>query len=358
MQLNDIIARLKGESLTTSIDVGHYAIKLVTVEHRRNGMLRVVAADSEQVPEGAIVDNEIRDERAVLSALANLLDRSAPGGVRGDLVVSVNWTAGVLCDRVSVKVDKNRSEDETILQAAMSRSPFDDTDNVLDYEILNRRDDGVVDTLVVAAKNNMLNNWASFFSKAGLKPVAIDIDAFAICNVFFKVYEGADPEQPVAIFNMGERKAHISYTRNGMFQAARAVQSGTMDNAMQQISRQISMEPAVCRAILMGKKKDFDADQFNQALGYVCEEMSMGVEIAMRYFGNSDSANSGPPRIYLTGGGACLPGLAKHMSERLGLEVEVFDPFLGIEIDGGYLPADPASRNTFTPALGLALRRF
>jgi len=363
LQLHDIIARLRGDTVTTGIDVGHYSIKLVTVEHSRSGANKLVAADLEVLPEGVVVDNEIRDSRALSEALSNLLTRAAPGGVRGDLVVSVNWTSGVLCDRVNVKLDKGRNEDEAILQSAMSRSPFDDTDNVLDYEILHRREDSSVEALVVAAKNNMLNNWASFFNIAGLKPVAIDIDAFAACNTYYSSPMSLqDPEQSVVLFNMGEKKAHLSFLRGGVFQTARVVQSGSFDNALQLVSRNLGLDTAACRAILQGKKKDgFDPAMLQGAMEYVCEEVSMGVEIALRYFSAMD-ASAKQMRVLLTGGGASLPGLAQKMSERLSMPVSLLQPFDSVDYDitlldgiGGDLAA---VQNIFAPALGLALRRF
>lgn len=360
MQLHDIIARLRGESLTTGLDIGHYSIKLVTIEHKRSGARRVVAADMEPLPEGAIVDNEIRNAGVLTTALNNLLDRAAPGGVRGELVVSVNWTSGILCDRISVRVDKGRNEDEAILQTAMSRSPFDDTDNVLDYEILNRKEDGTVEALVVAAKNNMLNNWASFFSNAGLKPTAIDVDAFAVCNTYFASMGEDAVDQSVAVFNMGEKKAHLSFIRSGVFQTARTVQSGTMDNAIQLVSRHVGLDIDACRLILQGKKKDgFDPDALATAMDYVCEEMSMGVEIALRYFSATDSSGRST-KVLLTGGGASLPGLAKMIGDRLSLDVQVLKPFESVEYDASlFADGNPdALANIYAPALGLAMRRF
>ena len=357
LQLHEFIGRLRGETLTTGLDVGHSGIKLVTVEHKRNGKCTVLAAGMEPLPEGAVVDNEIRDQRAVQDALSKLLDRTSMGSVRGDLVVSVNWTAGVLCDRIGVRVDKGRNEDEAILQTAMSRSPFDDTDNVLDYEILSRQD-GSVDALVVAAKNNMLNSWASFFSNAGFHPVAIDIDAFSLCNVYY--HNASETDGSIAIFNMGEKKSHISFIRDGVFHAARAVQSGTVGGAIQLISRQLGVDSATCIAILQGKKKDFDQSLLDTSMEYVCEEMSMGVEIALRYFSASDSTGS-PVKVWLTGGGATLPGLAKLMSDRLSIDVQLMQPFANVDYDPEVIEgvgSHDSLLNLYAPALGLALRRF
>ena len=325
-------------------------------------MRRLLAADLEPLPENVIVENEIRDPRTLTDSVQRLLQRALPSGQYGDLVTSVNWTSGILCDRIAVRVDKGRNEDETILQTAMSRSPFDDTDNVLDYEVVNRREDGTVEALVVAAKSNMLNSWANFLVNAGLKPAAIDVDAFAVCNAFFASSGGLELDKPVAIFNMGEKKSHLSYVKDGVFQTARNVQSGNLDNALQLVSRHMGLEPSVCRSILQGKTKaGFDAEALQNAMEFVCEEMAMGIEIAMRYFATSGEGSSKPACLLLTGGGASLPGLVKLLAYRLQFDVRTLQPLEGLEVEPGSVrvEGDPvALANIFAPALGLALRRF
>src|SRR5574344_2526415 len=72
----DFIARIRGERQTIGIDIGHYSIKVVRVHHGRGGSRRVVAADLERVPDGAVVDCEIKDPGKLLEALSRVMTRS------------------------------------------------------------------------------------------------------------------------------------------------------------------------------------------------------------------------------------------------------------------------------------------
>ena len=158
-----LIAKIRGERVTVGIDVGHYSIKYVKVYHNSRGGKVVVDADLEPVPEGAIVNGEIqrreggdesqgsgekkeKDGYDLLSEAMTKLMLRHPLDESTDLVASVNCGAGaggVLVDRLSVKLPKNGDESAIILQTAQSRPPFDDQDNVIDYEVASRENDEV-----------------------------------------------------------------------------------------------------------------------------------------------------------------------------------------------------------------------
>ena len=173
-----LIAKIRGERETVGIDVGHYSIKYVKVYHNSRGGKVVVDADIEPVPDGAIINGEIqrregdavtdedgkkeKDGYEMLSeSIAKLLLRH-PIDDSVEVVASVNCGAGaggVLVDHLSVKVPKNGNEAAIILQTAQSRPPFDDQDNVIDYEIYSRENEDVKVNVVagqddsVTAKN-------------------------------------------------------------------------------------------------------------------------------------------------------------------------------------------------------------
>ena len=172
-----LISKIRGMRETVGIDVGHYSIKYVKVLHGASGNKIVVDADLERVPDGSIVNGEIqvregdaptnengqreKDGAELLSDALNKLLLRHPIDDSCDVVASVNCGAGaggVLVDKISVKVPKNGNEAAIILQTAQSRPPFDDQDNVIDYEIASRENDDLK-VNVVAAKSALLD-WA------------------------------------------------------------------------------------------------------------------------------------------------------------------------------------------------------
>ena len=221
-----LISKIRGLRETVGIDVGHYSIKYVKVLHGASGNKIVLDADLERVPDGCIVNGEIqvregdaptdkdgkreKDGAELLAeAMAKLLIRH-PIDDSCDIVASVNCGAGaggVLVDRVSVKVPKNGNEAAIILQTAQSRPPFDDQDNVIDYEIYSRENDDVK-VNVVAAKSALLDSWAQFFNRRGLKLSALDVDIFGLLNSFVMTASEEDRKKAVRI-SSGERPLSV-----------------------------------------------------------------------------------------------------------------------------------------------------
>ena len=231
----DLLARIRGERETIGIDVGHYSIKYVKVYHNSRGGKVVVEIDTEPVPDGAIINGEIqrregdaptgpdgkkeKDGYELLSeALTKMMMRHTRDA-NTDIVASVNCCAGaggVLADRISVKVPKNGNESAIILQTAQSRPPFDDQDNVIDFEVESREGEEVKAN-VVAAKNALLDSWAQFFTVKGLKLSAMDVDIFGLLNAYTATASEEDLKQTTAVINIGEKKMSIGFIQEGKF---------------------------------------------------------------------------------------------------------------------------------------------
>lgn len=378
-----LIARMRGERETVGIDVGHYSIKYVKVYHNSRGGKVVVDADLEPVPEGAIVNGEIqrregdeaptgtdgkreKDGYELLSeAMSKLLLRH-PMDESVDVVVSVNCGAGaggVLADRLSVKVPKNGNEDAIILQTAQSRPPFDDQDNVIDFEVASREGDEVKAN-VVAAKNGLLDSWAQFFTMKGLKMSAMDVDIFGLLNSFVATATEDDLKQTSAIVNIGEKKMSIAFIQNGAFHSMRAMTGGSLDLVIAKLGVHLGIEPAKCHEIF--EKGDlnivdgFSEAEVEEALKIAFEDLMGQIEFGIRYFSSSDDAET-LNKIFLGGGGASIPGLKNYIAERTGLETETVNPFRYVECDAkvfGEGGVTLSLSNIYAPALGLAMRKF
>lgn len=374
---------MRGERETVGIDVGHYSIKYVKVYHNSRGGKVVVDADLEPVPEGAIINGEIqrregddvsagpeekreKDGYELLSeAMSKLLLRH-PTDESVDVVVSVNCGAGaggVLADRMSVKVPKNGNEDAIILQTAQSRPPFDDQDNVIDFEVASREGDEVKAN-VVAAKNALLDSWAQFFTMKGLKLSAMDVDIFGLLNSYMATASDEDAKQTAAIINIGEKKMSIAFVQNGAFHSMRAMTGGSLDMVIAKLCSQLGIDAAKCHEIF--EKGDLNiVDGFSEAeveeiLKIAFEDLMGQIEFGIRYFSSSDDAET-LTKIFLGGGGASIPGLKNYIAERTGLETETVNPFRYVECDSsvfGEAGVSLSLSNIYAPALGLAMRKF
>ena len=377
-----LISKIRGMRETVGIDVGHYSIKYVKVLHGASGNKIVVDADLERVPDGSIVNGEIqvregdaptnengqreKDGAELLSDALNKVLLRHPIDDSCDVVASVNCGAGaggVLVDKISVKVPKNGNEAAIILQTAQSRPPFDDQDNVIDYEIASRENDDLK-VNVVAAKSALLDSWAQFFNRRGVKLAALDVDIFGMLNAYVATMEDKDRDQTVALFNVGEKKMSVAFVQDGVFHSMRAMAGGSLDMVVSKTCMNLGIDSEKCHEILskgdLSVVDGFSEAEVEAALRLAYEDLMAQIDIGIRYF--SSSEDSKPlNKILLGGGGAAAPGLKDFIEERSGIETDTVNPFRLVPCDSkvfGEGGISIALSNIYAPALGLAMRKF
>lgn len=360
MALN-LIAKIRGERQTIGVDIGHYRIKTVRMHHGRNSM-QIMGFDMEPTPEGAFAENEIQDEAKLREALSRLMVRNFPDVSKDDLVASVGWLAGVLADRSSAKVPKNGNEDAIVVQTAQAKPPFDDQDIMLDYQVEDR-ENGEVKSLVVAAKNKILNDYGKLFADAGIKLEAIDVDVFAIANAYMATVSEERRGETVALLDIGEKKSTLTFIRGGRFHSVRTLTAGSVESAASTLTRHLGIEEGLCHE--MFEKEDLTMVQgrsvaeVESALQLAYEEIVGSVEFGIRFFSTSVSGEK-PVRLLLCGGGANLPGICDYLGEKLEVKCETLNPFAKIPCEPGVADngVSQSLSNIYAPALGLAMRKF
>ncbi len=377
-----LIARIRGERETVGIDVGHYSIKYVKVYHDANGKRIVREVDLEPVPAGSIINGLIqrRDSDDLASdggkkdkdgfdklgeAFSKLMLRHQIDE-NVDIVASVNCGAGeggVLVDRLSVKVPKNGNEDAIIVQTAQSRPPFDDQDNVLDYEVVSREGDEVK-VNVVAAKSAMLDSWAQFFTRKGIKLSALDVDIFGLINSFVMTASEEERKKTTAIFNIGDNKMSVGFVQDGAFHSVRSMNGGSLNVIINKLSSSLDISAEKCHE--MFEKNDLKVidnvaiSVLEDAMNVAFEELMSQITFGIRY--HSSAEDSRPlERILIGGGGAAVPGLLQYIAEKTGIETATVNPFRSVECDSSVVDKEGMSialSNIYAPALGLAMRKF
>ena len=360
-----LIARIRGERETVGIDVGHYSIKYVKVYHDANGKGLIQRRDSDDLTtdKGAKKEKDGFDKLG--EAFSKLMLRH-PIDETVDVVASVNCGAGeggVLVDRLSIKVPKNGNEEAIIVQTAQSRPPFDDQDNVLDYEVVSREGDEVK-VNVVAAKSSMLDSWAQFFTRKGIRLSALDVDIFGLLNSFVMTASDEERKKTTAIFNIGDNKMSVGFIQDGAFHSVRSMNGGSLNVIINKLSSSLDITAEKCHE--MFEKNDLKVidnvaiSVLEDAMKVAFEELMSQITFGIRY--HSSAEDSRPlERILIGGGGAAVPGLLQYIAEKTGIETATVNPFRSVECDSSVVDKDGMSialSNIYAPALGLAMRKF
>ena len=233
----------------------------------------------------------------------------------------------------------------------------------IDTQILNPEANdatGQMDVLLVAAKKDMINDYTTVVSEAGLAPVVVDVDAFAVQNSFNVNYQLPDKET-VVLINAGASVVNINIISNGITVFTRDVTIGG-NQFTEEIQKQLNVSYEEAEALKIGGgRQDTDAvvpQEVERVMGSVAEQVAGEIQRSLDFYAGT-AADANFSRVYLSGGTAKIPALFKTIESRVGVPVEILNPFKNIEIDNRRF--DPAFIMDVAPvaavAVGLSLRR-
>src|SRR5207244_5234249 len=125
----------------------------------------------------------------------------------------------VIIKKISMPKMTQEELEESIQWEAEQYIPFDVKDVNIDVQILTPADvdtgTGQMDVLLVAAKKDMINDYTSVVSEAGLLPVVVDVDAFAVQNSFEVNYD-LPKSEIIVLVNAGASVVNIQVLVSGM----------------------------------------------------------------------------------------------------------------------------------------------
>lgn len=339
---------------TVGLDVGSNSVKLVKLDHTKNGY-SIAAIGVRELPPDVIIADEIKDREAVIFNIQSLIDQTDPK-IR-DVVVSISGH-GVITDRFTIDKKTGAEAEQAILFETEQRAPFDVDDVNLDYHVVNVDDDtNKMDVLLVAARKEFLRSYLELIEDAGLRPVLVDNDALAIYNAYINNYE-IDETKITTLVNVGYDVTNITYLVDGRFQTTRDVSSGTREiyNAIQ---KEFRLNPELTSKAVKGEMLDsIDQDMLKATILSATDELISGLELAFSYF-KSQTKVEGIDWIVLSGGGALVPYLPEFLQSKLSIPLEISNPLRNVDYDPElfqYLHPEKIAP-LLTVSVGLAMRK-
>ncbi len=343
----------RGEEPYVAVDLGSSTIKVLEVQGRATE-LRVRGAARGLTPATGIQNNVVVEVSAVAEAVRFLCESA---GIRAKKAITVVPGPAVIIKRLTLPAQSEQELENTILLEAGNFIP-EELDNVnLDYQVTDYLDEGRrMEVLVVAAKKDMVSSYVDALREAGLLPVVVDVDYFALENMFELNYE-PPPGRAIAVVNIGSRYSAINILKNGRSTFTGDVPVGGRD-ITESLMRDLNISFEEAEALKAGHPvdpsiMDHAGPVLEIAAGAVIDE----IHHALSFFWTA-ATDETIDHIYLSGGAARMPGLASQLAERVGAPVDLADPFahltISSEVDRQTLKEQAPE---FAVAAGLATRR-
>jgi type IV pilus assembly protein PilM len=340
--------------LSAGLDIGSGFVKLVVVDHSKSEPEIVQVATSPLVAD-AIVEGEVMDPVLVAETVRSLIESS---GLKRRNVVAAVGGHDVIVKPIQIDRMSEADAREVVRWEAEQHVPFDMENVQLDFQILDPDGDSAqMSVLLIAAKRELVENRVSLLADAGLSPSVIDVDAFALHNAFRRNY----PEQTaglVALINIGNESSNVNLLQDGTPKLVRDVPFGSR-RIREALQREHGLTSEQAEAALHRHGNGAGSHvSLESIVNDRVDELAVGIERAAAYI-VAQSGGDGITRAYVSGGGACIPGIVQALGRRLGVRTEVANPLQRVAVRPEVMQStaiDEIAPMLMLP-LGLAMRQ-
>jgi type IV pilus assembly protein PilM len=359
-------------SSVIGLDIGSHQIKAVQLERGR-GSWSLANAGIVSTPENAVQDGVILDIPRVTEAVRELF--------RVHRIPALDTVAAVSGTHVTIRQIKvpdipiqqlRRSIRFEVAKYIDQGAAGSIENSTVEFEVLGKGGEPPqLELLVVVAPNPMVDGRVAVMEGAGLEPVAIDVEAFALLRAMETSKLLPPDGQAVVMINMGATYTDLNIIVGRSLAVPRSIPVGgnTLTTNLASVlnctpeeaedkkrlidisaSGSAGMEPGMAPM----------ADPVRQVVMPFVDELIRELRRSVLYF-QSQAAEAGMnlnvKRLVLTGGGTQLVGLPEYLRERLEMEVVVLDPLA--THNGTAAAAEWKSRSSeLAVAVGLALKEY
>ncbi len=373
-----------GKETVVGVDIGSRLIKVVQAEAgRAPGQWRITRAAVAPTPPESVRDGVVVDRPAVAKALRDLCSLAS---------IDANGAASAISGTsVIVRHVKMPRMSEAILRKSVRfeagkyiSSSVDDS--LIEFEITGPvpGEPDKMGVMLVAAPNDMVDSRLLTLSEAGLEPVAVDVEAFALQRALLEM-TATRPGDGVtlALLDIGAATTDVNIVTNGQFALTRTISiaGDQFTQSLKGVHPRLewaeleALKAQVDMGALLQPDAEPDAVALAKAVQPVMDELLREVRRSMNYYQSqlTDTINSNLPagvtadtgggavsKIVLSGGSARMRGLDAYMSARLGASVEVWNVFDNPALDTSAFAPEFLQANfaLLTNGVGLALKEL
>jgi type IV pilus assembly protein PilM len=369
MSISDILAPILGVDDILGIDIGTYSVKIAQFKKVGNNWSLVnwgvlPLPEELQAPEVPIADKK----KPISGIIKNFVSERKIKTKKAAISV-----AGSSVITRFVKFPKISKEElsKTIQFEAEPYIPFDIREVSLAFYILGdtvEEGQKKTEVVLVAAKKDLLQDRIDMITEAGLNPVVIDVDAFALENSYEINRDPAVPEMFVMV-NMGANVTTMSVIENNITRVVRDIFYGgnIFNKALQKnlgcdfksaetLKRKYGLifTPEDREKALAEDQKE--ALQVSNILISACRDLLSEIHRSIDFFYTQRGEQQVLNRVLLAGGTACLKNIDKYFAQELKMPVDVFNPLTKVLNNNIVAPIE--NLPILSIAAGLAARSY
>jgi type IV pilus assembly protein PilM len=361
----NIFSKSKGHSVV-GIDIGSASIKVVQLKRQKG---RVVLETYGEIALGPYGGTQIGRSTKLTSdkisqALLDVLRESNVNTV--DSAISIPMRSSMVSIITLPKIEESQMAQMVPIEAR-KYIPVPISEVSLDWFIipkLESEDDrveeidgkkmAILDVLVVAIHNDVLNDFSSIVSLAKLNTSFFEIEMFSTIR---SVIDAEDAAASILVFDMGASATKIYIVERGIIKESHNISKGSQDLTLNIASA-------------LGTTFDH-AEKLKRNFGHNTPDQDQKIEEIIditlsTVFGQTNATivnygrrfNKIVSKMVLVGGGCLLEGIKKRAEEHVGIIVQSADPFSRTQTPAFLQDILSQTGSAFATAVGLALRKL
>lgn len=210
-----------------------------------------------------------------------------------------------------------------------------------------------VDILTVAIHNDVLNDYNSIITTAGIDASFFEIEMFSTIR---SVLQAGDTK-PIMIFDMGAGATKMYIVERGILKDSHIINKGSQDITMN-ISKSLGVAIDFAEKLKrnFGRNEDEQDKKIKEIVDLVVTPILSETNAVLLNF--QRKYNRDVAKVVLVGGGSLLFGMIDRANEKLSIPAVIGEPFSKVTAPAFLSEVLKYNGMAFAPAIGLALRKL
>jgi len=298
------------------LDISDLSLKLVQL-NKVGSKIKIQALGKVSVPEGLIVEGEIKNEEEVADIIKKLISKPKCGKVSSDMVVACLPETKTFIKLIEVEKTPNNLAD--VIETEIEKHvPLLIDEIYYDWQVIGERED-VQLVLIGAAPKKIVNQYTNLLDKAKLSVEALEIEPMSLCRSLLAEelpnFKG-EFNKNYAIIDIGAtRTSLVVYAKNTILFTVSMPISGEKITENIAASLEIEKEQAEKAKIICGLDEAKASGIINKVLAGMINDLNERVNEILEFYGNHFPQYGPISEILLCGGGANIKDIDKIISK-------------------------------------------
>lgn len=336
--------------MSVGLDIGSNTIKVVELEKNKDSYSLkasgVIGYRGEYI-EKLSDEKNIADMAQVLKKLFSSANIS-----KKDVTISLPENL-VFTRAIKLPILTDQEVSAAIKWEAEQYIPIPVKEAIIQHQILERVNTGPspgVTVLLVAAPRVLVEKYVSILNIAKLNVVTVETELMSLVRSLAPI------NQTSLLIDYGARSVDVAISHNGLLSFSRSIPSAgeALTRALNQ-SLGITMQEAEEYKRTYGLSSSQLEGKIRTAMEPIVKGVTDEIKKAVHFYRTEDKGQA-PTSAIISGGVAGMPELISYMTNALGIEILIANPFSKVQVSQEVWNSLSAYSPLYSIAVGLAMR--